>query len=119
MKFLVILAIAVFLVLFLPFCVCVKYGYDVQAKYEYNVERCNLEKILDTGDSYIIKRFPPEATAYFPMYNPHVLNPEECTLLFESGDDCILEYQTHHFERGDIYCNEQYFMIGDENAEMR
>jgi len=67
-------------------------------------------------------RVSPFGPAPRPQYYHNGrLPPEQCTWEFQTRvhDNCVLEFSSHYFERGDIECEQQYLLIGDEYGEKR
>ena len=78
--------------------------------------QCNIERRMEVGEVFTFRSFPPRYITYGQSYIASA--PEECTWKFKS-EDCMLEYRTEYYERGDVDCEQQYFLIGDELTETR
>ena len=82
---------------------------------------------LGLNDSFTFSVFPPAHVSTLHSYGyasltgqAHHDGPEECTWVFV-GDECQLEFRQRlsAYNRGDVDCDEQYFLLGDENQEER
>ena len=83
---------------------------------------CNLETSLGLNESFSFYNFPgahPPWRSHSHAIGVTYFAPEECTLTFNARDGCVLEFVSHYYERGDVDCNEQYLLIGDEFTEER
>ena len=88
---------------------------------------CNRVQMLGLNESFEFSSFPPSSASLYGYghkpfhYNYRHSGPQECTWLFKtkSGSSCQLHFRAGEFYRGDVNCDEQYFLIGDENGEKR
>ena len=83
------------------FLLDVVHGRGQPASYGPVQENCNMKRYLRRGEKFVIESFPPK---YDLTGQPYA--PRECSWYFKARGNCTLQFETTHYERGDVYCEE-------------
>ena len=83
--------------------------------------RCNIVKYVGFGELLSFQEFPPQTASGVPFLTHGYGQPkyEQCTWTFRTDDDCALELRTLEYVQGDVRCEEQHLLIGDEYVDTR